>query len=180
MALEMPEIRAIPPWPMRHKLLLAVAALVACSGSPSGAEPGAPPGEGPPGAPSLEADGGSRADAGGPGASGPTFTVLSLNLHCLKTTGTAFTTNEARFAAIAKTAHDEGVLVIVAQEVCERPGTSTRALLGAALASATGVSWSSEAALAHPAWEGTSRSSRAGRSARPGRRRIGRREASRA
>jgi len=81
--------------------------------------------------------------------------VLSLNLHCLKTDGTAFADNSARFAAIAETIASEGVDVVLAQEVCAGAKGDARAMLLAALAKATGATWSSAIAFAHRAWEGT-------------------------
>lgn len=93
------------------------------------------------------------AESGDAGA--PSAAILSLNLHCLKTEGTAFTTNTARFAAIADRVHAEGVTAIAVQEACVRGGESAMDLLGAELKRATGVSWSSRWAFAHKAWEGT-------------------------
>jgi endonuclease/exonuclease/phosphatase family metal-dependent hydrolase len=81
--------------------------------------------------------------------------VLSLNLHCLKTDGTAFTTNEARFDAIAAAVLAEGVDIILAQEVCVSATANARSLLLAALQKTTGATWSSAIAFAHRAWEGT-------------------------
>lgn len=81
--------------------------------------------------------------------------LLSLNLHCLKTEGTTFTTNTARFAAIADRVAAEGVVAIAVQEACVRGGESAMELLATELERATGVTWSSHWAFAHRAWEGT-------------------------
>ncbi len=153
---------AIPSMFRRFGLLALVFA-AACSSSENRASSGGPPGpdSGPidPGT-----DGGTTdnpdVDAGEEGgisvASGK-LTVLSLNLHCLKTQGTAYPTNEARLEAIAKAAADENVDVILAQEVCTSKTTQqdARAMLTAALDKATNATWSSVAALAHDAWVGT-------------------------
>ncbi|MBK7073469.1 MAG: endonuclease/exonuclease/phosphatase family protein [Myxococcales bacterium] len=81
--------------------------------------------------------------------------VLSLNLHCLKNDGTAYATNAARFAAIAATIAAEQIDVLLAQELCVGAAGDARALLHAALASATGGAWASEVAATHRAWVGT-------------------------
>jgi endonuclease/exonuclease/phosphatase family metal-dependent hydrolase len=82
-------------------------------------------------------------------------TVLSLNLHCFKTSRTAFASNEARFDAIAEGIRAHAVDVVLAQESCERPGESTREALERRFAIATGAAWSSVSAFAHSAWEGS-------------------------
>lgn len=89
------------------------------------------------------------------GAAPEAFSVLALNLHCLDTGGTIYATNADRFAAIAATARDASVDVILAQEVCEKPEERTREALSAALEGATGAAWSSASAFAHRAWEDT-------------------------
>lgn len=86
---------------------------------------------------------------------GWSFGVLGLNLHCLRLDGTAYATNEARFQAVAALVAAEDVAVILAQEVCERSGTSTRQLLTRALETATSTTWSSHWVYAHEAWTGT-------------------------
>lgn len=83
------------------------------------------------------------------------LSVLSLNLHCLITSGTSFADNRARLAAVAAAVADHQVDVVLAQEVCVSATEDARALLTAALASATGVTWSVESTLAHRAWAGT-------------------------
>jgi len=90
------------------------------------------------------------------------YAVLSLNLHCLLTAGTAYATNVDRFAGIAALVAREQVKLILAQEVCERPGESARAQLAAALALATGERWSSEWTYTHDAWIGTPDEAREG------------------
>ncbi len=85
----------------------------------------------------------------------PATSLLSLNLHCLKTEGTTFTTNTARYAAIADRVAAEGVVALAVQEACVRPGESAMDMLSAELRRATGVSWSTHWAFAHKAWEGT-------------------------
>lgn len=90
------------------------------------------------------------------GAPPPTsLRVLSLNLHCLKVEGTVYPDNAQRFDAVARAAADRGVDVLLAQEVCERPGESARGLLLAALTRRSGAAWSVETAFAHRAWVGT-------------------------
>jgi hypothetical protein len=137
---------------MRRFAALAFVAL-ACGGDDPRAE-----GNGPPPVPTPPED----RDAASPGdatpaadAGAPTFTVLALNLHCLKTTATAFATNAERFSAIANAARDFQVDAILAQEVCERPGESTRELLTSELERATEARWSSASAFAHRAWDDT-------------------------
>ena len=80
--------------------------------------------------------------------------LLTLNLHCLETEGTDFTTNAERFAAIADLVATEGVAALALQEACEREGESAVGMLVAALEDATGDDWSSAWAFAHMAWEG--------------------------
>ena len=92
-------------------------------------------------------------DTSVPPAAGPV--VLSLNLHCLKTSGTEFETNAERFAAIAARVEEEDVDVLTLQEVCKQPGEDAEALLLAALADATSEVWASHWVFAHVAWEGT-------------------------
>ena len=103
--------------------------------------------------PSTSTDAGS--EAGPPLVPSGQLTVLSLNLHCLKTEGTVFPTNAERFAAIAKAVAVEDVDVVLAQEVCSTPTANARTMLTDALGKATGTTWSSTAAFAHRAWEGT-------------------------
>jgi len=124
----------------------ALVALGACS--PPAAAPDAPP----------PADDAAVATDAAVASGLPTqgqLAVLSLNLHCLKTEGTAFATNAARFAAIAAAVAAEHVDVVLAQEVCVTGVDDARAQLRAALATATGTPWSSVDAFAHRAWEGT-------------------------
>lgn len=90
-------------------------------------------------------------DAKAPGAP----VVLSLNLHCFDRKGTPYATNDARFAAIADAARDEGVTVIAVQEACVRGGDSAIERLAGALATSTGAKWSTTWAFAHTAWAGT-------------------------
>lgn len=90
-------------------------------------------------------------------ASGPwvPYGLLSLNLHCLKVSGTAFTTNQQRFEAIAKAVAAESIAAIAAQEVCVSATEDALSMLKEALESATGQVWSATFAYAHMAWEGT-------------------------
>jgi len=103
--------------------------------------------------PPTPTDAGSETAA--PLVPGGHLTVLSLNLHCLKTEGTVFPTNTERFAAIASAVATEDVDVILAQEVCSTPTANARTMLTEALGRATGTPWSSTSAFAHRAWEGT-------------------------
>lgn len=96
---------------------------------------------------------GGAGGAGGSSAAG--FSMLSLNLHCLKLEGTAFATNAARFAAIANLAAARDVAVLAVQEACRKPGEDAMAELRGALEQATSAPWSSTWSLAHVAWEGT-------------------------
>jgi endonuclease/exonuclease/phosphatase family metal-dependent hydrolase len=104
--------------------------------------------------PSTSTDAGS--DTSAPFVPGGQLTVLSLNLHCLKTEGTVFPTNTERFAAIARAVATEDVDVVLAQEVCSTPTANARTMLTEALGRTTGTPWSSTNAFAHRAWEGTS------------------------
>ncbi len=81
--------------------------------------------------------------------------LLSLNLHCLKTSGTDFDDNPARFEAIAEVVQAEGIQAIALQELCERPDESASGMLLQALELHTGQSWSLAVAFAHTGWEGT-------------------------
>ncbi len=134
----------------RHALVLVGGfALGACA--PSVAGMGAPDAVGePPGDAAVV-----TTDGGGDAASPEQLGVLSLNLHCLKTEGTAFTTNAARFAAIAAAVSTEHIDVVLAQEVCVSATENAHTMLVAALANATGATWSSTVALAHRAWDGS-------------------------
>jgi endonuclease/exonuclease/phosphatase family metal-dependent hydrolase len=85
----------------------------------------------------------------------PAFGLLTLNLHCFKIEGTDFSTNDARFAAIADLVAAEGVAALALQEVCEREGESALGSLVAVIEDATGDEWSSAWAFSHVAWEGT-------------------------
>lgn len=98
-------------------------------------------------------------DGGAPWAP---YGLLSLNLHCLRLDGTPYTRHEDRFQAIAALVAREDVAVILAQEVCERPGLSALAALEAALETATSTSWSSHWVYAHEAWVGTPDAAREG------------------
>lgn len=83
------------------------------------------------------------------------LTVLSLNLHCLKTEGTAYGSNGARFAAVADLVQKEQVQLILAQEVCENKTESAQKLLLASLMQKTGQSWQGELAFTHLSFAGT-------------------------
>ena len=104
----------------------------------------------------------ANADAGAPAAPWAPFGLLSLNLHCLRLDGTPYTRHDDRFQAIAALVAREDVAVILAQEVCERPGLSARESLEAALEVATSTSWSSHWVYAHEAWVGTPDAAREG------------------
>lgn len=154
-----------PRWAMRSALPphhLLAAALLACGAPPSGdpsdtttADPTTstdPTTTGATSSTTADSTTSTTADTGDPA---PTFALLSLNLHCFRLDGTAFATNDARFAAIAALAAARDVAVLTLQEACERPGEQAIELLRAALEDATGESWSSTWAFAHVAWEGT-------------------------
>jgi endonuclease/exonuclease/phosphatase family metal-dependent hydrolase len=135
--------------------LAAVGALGGCSSS-AAAPDAAPPGTNVPDAgPEIPTDDGGPPSADAASPVDGQLGILSLNLHCLKVEGTAFATNEARFAAIASAVASQSVDVVLAQEVCVSATEDARAMLLAALAKATGTTWSSAIALAHRAWEGT-------------------------
>jgi endonuclease/exonuclease/phosphatase family metal-dependent hydrolase len=95
------------------------------------------------------------ADATEASAGWAPYGLLSLNLHCLKLTGTSFTSQQQRFEAIAQAAATENVGAITAQELCSTGGVDALSLLRQALEAATGETWSTAFALAHVAWEGT-------------------------
>lgn len=101
-------------------------------------------------------------DGGAPAPTWAPYGLLSLNLHCLRLDGTPYTRHEDRFAAIAALVAREDVAVILAQEVCERPGLSARDALTTALATATSTGWSSHWVYAHEAWVGTPDAAREG------------------
>jgi endonuclease/exonuclease/phosphatase family metal-dependent hydrolase len=92
---------------------------------------------------------------GGPDTAPPELTVLSLNLHCLMTSGTDFPDNRARLEALAEAVQAEGVQIIALQELCISPKESASSMLEEALEGATGQGWSITTAFAHTAWEGT-------------------------
>lgn len=129
----------------------------ACGGGESGAGAGGGIGGG------IEAGsgggiGGGSGGGGGGGAGGAAlndFSMLSLNLHCLRIDGTVYATNAERFAAIASLVASRDVAVLAVQEACERPGENAMDELRAALEKATSASWSSVWTFAHVAWEGT-------------------------
>lgn len=139
------------------------------AGCPTDGATGAPDGEDGPDAEDVGLDTSGLDDVGGADAGpsdldspdtgapdeGWSLAVLGLNLHCLRLDGTTYATNEARFQAVAALAAAEDVAVILAQEVCERTGTSTRLLLTQALETATSTAWSSHWVYAHEAWSGT-------------------------
>ncbi len=83
------------------------------------------------------------------------FGLLSLNLHCLLTSGTGFADNRARFAAVAEVVAAERVRVIALQELCVSADESAPELLEQALEQATGSAWTLAASFAHTGWEGT-------------------------
>ncbi len=88
-------------------------------------------------------------------ASGPDYGILSLNLHCLFTSGTPYASNEARFEAIADAVLADDIAVLAVQEACHGAEESAMPMLQAALEDATGSSWSTAWAYAHQGWEGT-------------------------
>lgn len=106
-----------------------------------------------------DADAGSAAPDGGPDGGHPgdfaPYQVLSLNLHCLRLDGTPYTNNPDRLAAVAALVAREDVRVILAQEVCQRPGENAQDLLQNALEAATSTTWSHHWVYAHEAWVGT-------------------------
>lgn len=144
---------------------LASAALVACGSSRITPEPG--PEDAAPAptstvvvpSPSATLDAAPPpADAtpeGDGGVATGQLSVLSLNLHCLKTEGTVFPNNAARFAAIATLVASEDVDVVLAQEVCVSTTENARTLMLSSLSAATGATWSATLAFTHRAWEGT-------------------------
>jgi endonuclease/exonuclease/phosphatase family metal-dependent hydrolase len=83
------------------------------------------------------------------------YSFLTLNLHCLKTGGSAFWNNADRFAMVARAVNEQDVAVIAAQEVCRREGEDVERDLRQALERATGRRWSSYWLNAHTAWHGT-------------------------
>lgn len=121
--------------------------------SPRDADPkDAPDADG--GAPTPDAGTDGGPDAGQPDDFAP-YRVLSLNLHCLRLDGTPYANNPDRFSAIAALVAQEDVRVILAQEVCQRPGESAQVLLQSALQAATSTAWSHHWVYAHEAWAGT-------------------------
>lgn len=130
-------------------MLLLVACFGTCAPGPAAVDLATPSP-----APDFGSSDGSAAD--GPlDLGGAPLRVLSLNLHCLKLDGTSYPDNGQRLDAVARAAAAHGIDVLLAQEVCERPGESARALLLSALERRTGVAWSVESVLAHRAWGGT-------------------------
>lgn len=149
--------------PLASASWLALLAAMACGGADSSAPPPDP-------APvSPSAEGGARSDAEGPalGTDGGgldgggavddgVLTILTANLHCLITEGTAHGTNAARAAAVAALVARERIEVILAQELCEREGgESMSELILAALRRAAPGEWALRSAKVHLAWAGT-------------------------
>lgn len=101
------------------------------------------------------ADGHSEA-ADAPGDAAPASQrIASLNLHCLKTADSAYATNEERFAAIAQTIADEGIVAVAVQEACIAGTTDALEQLREAISKSTGEIWSKQWMLAHIGWQGT-------------------------
>ena len=96
----------------------------------------------------------TQADSGDPQPD-QSFGLLSLNLHCLKTEGTDFASNQERFEAVAEAVVAEDIQVIALQELCVSDRESAPALLEASLEGATGLNWELTTAFAHTGWEGT-------------------------
>lgn len=135
---------------VRRPILLLALVSTACGSAPAGGPDDAAPADAP-----TSTDGPTLGD-GGPDAARPVeVAVLSQNLHCLKTDGTAYPTNAARFAAIAAAVAAERIDVVLAQELCVGAAGDARALMHEALARATGVAWTSGVAATHRAWVGT-------------------------
>lgn len=111
----------------------------------------------------LDAAVDSGADAMGDGSDAPTgdaqevvpLRMASLNLHCLKTTSSAYTTNTARFEAIAQTIASENIAAVAVQEACIAKGVDALEQLRVAVSKSTGEPWSKQWMLAHVGWEGT-------------------------
>jgi len=122
------------------------------AGTDTGSDPGDAGDAGDAGDTGDLGDTGTTTDAGFP--RGP-WGALSLNLHCLDTDGTAFATNEARFAAIADRAVSGGARVLLLQEACDDGTVSALDALEGALEAASGREWHGSFAFAHVAWEGT-------------------------
>lgn len=167
----LPMIRTLSPLVAQFLRPLFVLPLLAaaCSSGPARPEPdgaippdsAAPVDAGDTGTASRDAgDAGDTGDTGtapdaDAGPAGDLWAALSLNLHCLDTGGSAFGTNDARFAAIARGATAEGVRVLLLQEVCTAGTVDALAALEGALEATTGQDWYGSFAFAHVAWEGT-------------------------
>lgn len=82
--------------------------------------------------------------------------VLSLNLHCLKLSGTAFTDNASRMEAVAVESVARSVETLAVQEACSDGVVDAVELLAAALERESGEVWSHVWTPTHVAWEGTS------------------------
>jgi len=142
-------------------VISAATALVACGGADNDSPPiSTPVDSGPAADTAVEdvAESGTDVGADTTAADAPkaaAMSLLSLNLHCLKTEGTPYPDNVARFAAIADRVAKEDVVAIAVQEACVRGGESAMELLAKELQRASGVAWSSHWAFAHKAWEGT-------------------------
>jgi len=122
-------------------------ALCACTPDPALPDDSGPPDSEPPGE-----TGDVEPDDSDPPAE---LALLSLNLHCLKTSGTDFGSNPERFAAIAEAVAADQVRAIALQELCVSQDEDAGALLVQALEDATGLAWELATAFAHSAWEGT-------------------------
>jgi len=83
------------------------------------------------------------------------YGLMTINLHCFKTEGSAFGNNDDRFGQIARGAADQNVAVIAAQEVCQRGDAFAARDLRAALERATQHEWSFSWMPAHVGWQGT-------------------------
>lgn len=84
------------------------------------------------------------------------LTVVSANLHCLMTSGTAHATNASRAEAVAALVARERVDVLATQELCVRAGGESMAeLMLAALRRAAPGEWVLRSEPVHIAWSGT-------------------------
>ncbi len=133
---------------MRKLWPIAVPLLFASACGPGSLDDAVPPGQ------DQGRDGTTKTDRGRD-ASEEGWALLSLNLHCLFTSSTSYSSNEARFDAIAGAVRDEGVAVMAVQEACHSSDESAMPMLEAALEDTTGQTWSSAWFYTHQAWEGT-------------------------
>ncbi len=94
----------------------------------------------------------------GQGSTGPWKTpygILTLNLHCFKTSETPYTSNDDRFQAVAEAVAAEDIAVIAVQEACQTDEMSAMEMLSDDLNAVSDQTWTYTWSFSHVGWEGT-------------------------